>query len=460
MALTSNDKSREFPPLGSDAESTSLAGLAEDSSDRVTAGTEAGDGEATPASSATETNSGGIAVGAGRCPVVGREFDPNSPALWGDPFGTYQEMRATCPVVQSSRVGWVLTRYQDVYQANLDTQTFRSDWGAKSPGPPRVPRVREPQGKGEYYTFAAYPLLPIEIDPPEHGPYRKVLQGLFSARSVESLWAGEIRGIVTSLLDDVLAAGECDAVSAISMPLSGLALAISSGIPALAREEFQVFASDIDGHMAEMAEFLRDQIAAATAGAFALLREGEVNGRRLTEEEQLGYGIVLVVAGWETTAAAISSMLFRLATQPEIRAALEANRALIPSAVEEFLRIDAPVHGLWRTVGEDTHFGGADMSAGDKLLLMWGAANRDPEEFPDPDTLVLDRTPNRHIAFGIGVHRCLGAHLARLELRILLEEMLDRLPLFRLRDPAAVSRKISNGSIYEVISLPLVLEAP
>jgi cytochrome P450 len=392
------------------------------------------------------------------CPVTGSDFDPNSPGLWGDPFGTYAQMRAACPVVQSSRVGWVLTRYQDVYQANLDAQTFRSDWGAKSPGPPRVPRVREPQGKGEYYTFAAYPLLPIEIDPPEHGPYRKVLQSMFSARSVESLWAPEIRAIVTSLLDDVLAAGECDAVQAISMPLSGLALATAAGIAPQDREEFQAFAADIDGHMGEIAEFLRKQIGAAAQGAFAILRDCEVNGKRLTEEEQIGYGIVLIVAGWETTAASISSMLFRLATQPEVRAALEADRALIPSAVEEFLRIDAPVHGLWRTVGDDTRFAGADMAAGDKLLLMWGAANRDPEEFPDPDELMLDRTPNRHIAFGIGVHRCLGAHLARLELRILLEEMLDRLPAFGLADPDAVKRKISNGSIYEVLSLPLVLE--
>jgi cytochrome P450 len=407
-----------------------------------------------PSDTPAATESAGIA---GACPVTGHDFDPNARGLWGDPFGTYARMRSACPVVQSSRVGWVLTRYEDVYQANLDAQTFRSDWGAKSPGPPRVPRVREPQRKGDYYTFAAYPLLPIEIDPPEHGLYRKVLQSMFSARSVQSLWAPEIRGIVRSLLDDVLAAGEFDAVEAISMPLSGLALATAAGIPAQDREEFQAFAEDIDGHMDQIAEFLRRQIGVATQGAFSILRDCEVNGKRLTQEEQIGYGIVLIVAGWETTAAAISSMLFRIATQPEVRAALAADRALIPSAVEEFLRIDAPVHGLWRTVGEDTRFAGADMAAGDKLLLMWGAANRDPEEFPDPDTLALDRTPNRHIAFGIGVHRCLGAHLARLELRILLEDMLDRLPPFRLRDPDAVRRKISNGSIYEVLSLPLVL---
>jgi cytochrome P450 len=432
MALTSSDKPSDTATPGAGASGASP------------------DGQAEASAGATQAQ--------GRCPVVGGDFDPNWPGLWGDPFAAYAQMRASCPVVQSSRVGWVLTRYRDVYDANLDAETFRSDWGAKSPGPPRVPRTREPLGKGEYYTFAAYPLLPIEIDPPEHGPYRKVLQGMFSARSVETLWGGEIRSIVTSLLDGVLAAGECDAVSAISMPLSGLALATAAGIPPAERQEFQAFAEDIDGHMGEIAEFLGKQIATATQGAFAVLREAEVNGRRLTAEEQIGYGIVLIVAGWETTAAAISSMIFRLATQPEVRAVLAADRALIPSAVEEFLRIDTPVHGLWRTVGNDTHFGGAEMSAGDKLLLMWGAANRDPEEFPNPDRLTLDRTPNRHIAFGIGVHRCLGAHLARLELRILLEQILDRMPPFRLRDTDAVDRKISNGSIYETVSLPLVLE--
>jgi cytochrome P450 len=395
---------------------------------------------------------------AGQCPVIGREFDPNAPALWAKPFETYENLRTTCPVVQSERVGWVLSRFSDVYEANRDFETFRSDWGAKSPGVPRTPRVREPLSKGEYYTFAPYPLLPIEIDPPEHGPYRRVLQGMFSARSVERLWAGDIRAIVNSLLDNVLQDSECEAVTALSMPLSGLALAASSGIPPEARDEFQALAEDIDGNMGKIGEFLSQQIATAKEGTFAVLREAEIDGRRLTEEERLGYGIVLIVAGWETTAAAISSMLFRLATQPELRAALEADRALIPSAVEEFLRIDAPVHGLWRTVGHDTRFADTEMSAGDKLLLLWGAANRDPAEFAEPDSVVLDRQPNRHIAFGIGVHRCLGAHLARLELRILLELILDRLPDFRLADPDAVEWKISNGSIYHPISLPLVLQ--
>jgi cytochrome P450 len=393
------------------------------------------------------------------CPVTGRDFDPNSPALWPRPFETYETLRTQCPVVQSERVGWVLTRYDDVYEANRDFETFRSDWGAKSPGVPRTPRVREPQSKGEYYTFAPYPLLPIEIDPPEHAPYRRVLQGMFSARSVERLWAGDIRSIANSLLDEVLTGTECEAVTAIAMPLSGLALAASAGIPPAARDEFQAMAEDIDGNMGKIGEFLSHQIETATDGAFAVLREAEIDGRRLTPEERIGYGIVLIVAGWETTAAAISSMLFRLATQPELRAALEANRALIPSAVEEFLRIDAPVHCLWRTVGQDTSFADTRMSEGDKLLLMWGAANRDPAEFDQPDTVVLDRQPNRHIAFGIGVHRCLGAHLARLELRILLELILDRLPEFRLADPGAVEWKISNGSIYHPVTLPLVLQS-
>jgi cytochrome P450 len=400
-----------------------------------------------------------IAEAGGRCPVAGADFNPSSSDLWEDPFATYAEMRTSCPVAHSSHVGWALTRYQDVYQATLDAETFRSDWGAKNPGPPRTPRTREPLPKGEYYTFARYPLLPIEIDPPEHGPYRKVLQSMFSVRSVEQQWAGAIRAIVSSLLDNALAAGEFDAVKTISLPLSGLALATAAGIPPEERGEFQAYAEDIDGHMPEIAQFLQKQIATATEGAFAVLRTAEVNGRLLTDDEQLGYGIVLIVAGWETTAAAISSMLFRLATQPELRTALEADRSLIPSAIEEFLRIDSPVHGLWRTVGEDTRFAGADMAAGDKFLLMWGAANRDPEEFADPDTVVLDRRPNRHVAFGVGVHRCLGAHLARIEMRILLEEILSRLPRFEVPDAAAITRRMSGGSIYEIVELPLVLQA-
>jgi cytochrome P450 len=387
-----------------------------------------------------------------KVPFAGRpqDFDFNVPEMFTDPYPAYAEMRSACPVARSEQMGWVLSRYDDVLTATKDHQVYRSDWGAKSPVSANLPRTSEPEGGG-IRSYDGTQILPIEVDPPEHAGYRRILQSMFSARAVQDAWSAEAYRIADDLIDGFGDRDEVEFVSEYSMPMSGRMLAAAAGIDEADRGTFQDLTLDLHGNIGRVREFLSTAIAKATTGAFAVLHDATYEGRPLTEEEKLGYGVILVHAGWETTAAALSSIAFRLATQPELRDQLEANPALIPSAVEEFLRIDPPVHGLWRTAGSDTELSGCPIQRGDKVLLLWGSANRDGDAFPDPDAVKLDRSPNRHLSFGVGVHRCLGAYLARLEMVASLEQILRRLPRFELVQPP----DMVNGPVRATHKLPV-----
>lgn len=383
-----------------------------------------------------------------------QEFDLNSADIWQDPFPVYDMLRGMCPVVQSNQVGWVVSGYEDVRRVTRDFARFRSDWGAKNPGPARTPRTREPEDRA-VRPFFPFPLLPIEVDPPDHAEYRKILGPMFTATAIADDWGDQVRQIARDLVGPLVAATEWEAVQQLSWPMSGYALSAVAGIPTANRTEFQELVQDMDGNMSQIVDFVDAQISRAEMGAFAELRRGVVRGRSMTRDEKLGYGVVLVIAGWETTAASISDMVYRLGTDSKLRDELAEHPENWDSAVEEFLRIDAPVHALWRTAGEDTEVRGCPVRTGDKVLPLWASANRDPQQFPDPDKFVAGRRPNRHLAFGVGAHYCLGAHLARLELRVLLEELLTRMPRFEIRNPSTVRWIIPDGSIRRISSLPV-----
>jgi cytochrome P450 len=186
---------------------------------------------------------------------------------------------------------------------------------------------------------------------------------------------------------------------------------------------------------------------------FSVLLRAEVHGRPLTHDELLDYAFMLFMAGLDTVTAVLGFSLHCLATRPDLQARLAADPALIPAAVEELLRAHAIVNAA-RVVTKDTTFAGVDMRAGDRVLLATALATRDPSEFDRADEIVLDREHNRHVAFGAGPHRCLGSHLARLELRIALEELLDRLPDFRLDVRESVT--IHGGGVLGIDQLPVV----
>lgn len=380
------------------------------------------------------------------------DFDFNSADLAEDPYPAYAGLRSQCPVTHSTQVGWVVSGYQEVYEATCDHQVFRSDWGAKAPIPANIPRTSEPE-HSDFMTYTEFSILPIEVDPPVHGPYRKLLQAMFASRAVQQAWAGDARRIADELIDALDGQREVDFVPAFSMPMSGRMLATAAGIDEAERDLFQELTLDLHKNIDAVNDFLRRAISTAEDGAFAVLRHATIDGQPLTEAEKLGYGIILIHAGWETTASAISNMVFRLATEPSLRPQLLADEALIPRAVEEFLRIDSPVQGLWRTAGRHTDLAGAPIERGDKVLLLWGSANRDPAKFPDPDRVEFGRDPNPHLAFGVGVHRCLGAHLARLTLNVSLERILHRLPPFRVRAGEWPERV--NGAVRAMHHLPI-----
>jgi cytochrome P450 len=402
---------------------------------------------------------GGVASAGGGSGGVDRDgagpaeqFDLNSPGLAENPYPVYEGLRAQCPVAHSQRLGWVVSGYQEVYEATCDHQTFRSDWGAKAPIPANIPRTAEPE-HSDFMSYTSFHLLPIEVDPPVHGPYRKILQSMFASRAVQEVWTGDARRIADELIDAIAGRKEAEFVTEFSMPMSGRMLATAAGIDEAERDLFQELTLDLHKNIDAVNDFLRRAISKADKGAFAVLNQATLDGRPLTMEEKQGYGVVLLHAGWETTSSAISNMMFRLAAEPSLRQQLLANEALIPRAVEEFLRIDPPVQGLWRTAGQESGLAGAQIQRGDKVLLLWGSANRDPLKFKDPDSVMLGRDPNPHLAFGVGVHRCLGAHLARLELNVSLERVLHRLPEFRIK---AGERPVRvNGAVRATHYLPV-----
>jgi cytochrome P450 len=189
------------------------------------------------------------------------------------------------------------------------------------------------------------------------------------------------------------------------------------------------------------------------------LDQAELDGERLTDDEIFGFCLVLVPAGFDTTASVLSRLLLLFAEQPEVRDQLEEvidDPDRLDLAIEELIRFIPPQPGVARNVTEKCTFAGKDLEPGDRLLLLWPSANRDPSEFPNPDELVLDRQPNRHVGFGSGIHRCLGSHLARLELRILLQEFLHRVPRYCVApDKDAVWH---TGNTWGVKTVPVVFE--
>jgi cytochrome P450 len=224
-------------------------------------------------------------------------------------------------------------------------------------------------------------------------------------------------------------------------------LALEEGIanPAIAMRAVQAMMDYFRAHVAQRSKSPGDDLV-------SLLLESRVEGEKLPEAMLLGILRSLIVAGIDTAWSAIGASLWHLATHPADRTRLHAEPGLLESAVEEFLRAYSPVT-MGRQVVQQTTLNGFTYQSGKMVLLSFPAANRDPEAFPDPDQVILDRAANRHVAFGIGIHRCIGAHLARMEMRVALQEWLRRIPDFHLADPAAV--RWSAGQVRGPRVLPI-----
>ena len=385
-------------------------------------------------------------------------FDHHDPHFVEDPEDVFGPIREEQPLLHSDLYGgfWLLTRYDDVTRAALDHESFTSAVVGTTVIPPSQPRE--------------HPLLPIELDPPEHTLYRGLVNALFSKPRIDAL-RPELEALASSLLEPIARTGGGDLVTEFANPMSLGALARFMNLPeedeplwfdwvermfsnALLDKDDQRDAvrdaeAYIDALIAERREEPRDDF-------IGMLLEAEVDGHRLTDLDVRQFGVLMLLAGYETTSGAIGLSLLHLAEHPEQRAQLFADPAgLAHSAVNELLRYISPVQVFCRNAAHDLDLHGETIPAGDVVLLAYGAANHDPRAFAAPDRCILDRHPNRHVAFGHGRHLCLGANLARLELTIMIERVAELFPDFRLDSQRPPTWK-PRGDIRGLATLNLV----
>lgn len=347
-----------------------------------------------------------------------------------NPYPLYEQLRRNSPVlyVPPPFDGWLIFDYDGAKRALNDHESFSS----------RVPAPRH------WFIF---------FDPPAHSKLRGLISRAFTPNSIAAL-ESHIRELSRELLDEALARAQFDIAAEFSAPLPMKVIARMIGIPpadwarfkrwsdgilklSYARsgaEEAALAQSEFAAVTAEMNEYLGHMIAQRKAqpqdDLLTRLVEAEVDGERLAQEEILGFFQLLVVGGQETTANLISNAVLCLLENPEQLALLRGNMALLPGAIEEVLRYRSPVQWVMRTPRQDIQMHGQTIPAGKLVLSMIGSANRDPKYFPEPERFDIRREPNPHIAFGHGIHACLGAALARMEARIALGDFLQRAPRF------------------------------
>ncbi len=309
------------------------------------------------------------------------------------------------------------------------------------------------------------PAIPsmINLDDPLHKRRRNLVNRGFTPRRVADQEA-RIRTIVTDLIDRVAPRGECDFVRDLAAPLPMIVIGDMLGVEPADRDRLLRWSDDLiaatdaaaspevaargAAAFEEYAAYHRDVVADRRArprdDLVSVLVHAEIDGERLTDDEILHDSLLILVGGDETTRHVISGGMEALCRHPEERRRLAGDPSLLPTAVEEMLRWVTPIQNMNRTATRDTELGGRRIRAGDKLLLLYPSANRDERVFADPDRFDVARRPNEHVAFGFGAHFCLGASLARLELRVMFEELLRRLPDLALASDAPLPRRPSN----------------
>jgi cytochrome P450 len=387
------------------------------------------------------------------------DFDVLDAGYIADPFSVWDRLRGTCPIAHTERRGstWLPTRYEDVVALAHDVEHFSSQKIAVIPLDGDEPE--EP--------VLAYGLPPISADPPLHTWTRRLLLPWFSHRRVEG-YEGLTRTLCAGLVDSFASDGRVDAAGRYAQQIPVRVIAHVLGVPPEMADTFTGWVRDVlefaddperraRGGDALLDFFVAEVARRKTEPGEDLLSEllaTEVDGAPMDEAIVLGTAALVLIAGVDTTWSAIGSSLWHLAGHPDDRRRLVAEPELMPLAVEELLRAYSPVT-MARVVVVDTEFQGCPMHAGDKVLMNFPGANRDPAAFEDADRVVLDRALNRHVAFGSGIHRCAGSNLARMELRVALEEWLRRIPEFHLADDAEVTW--AGGQVRGPRSLPVVL---
>jgi cytochrome P450 len=381
------------------------------------------------------------------------DFDHTDPRWTENPYAILDELRATSPVVHTERfLGCYLpTTFDAVKQIAYDTEHFSS----------RRVIVRDVRPD-------LIPSPPITSDPPEHKPAKQLLLPSFTPDAVKKL-EPKVRSICNELIDAFIEEDGCDVAARYSQHIPVRTIAHMLGIPEADSDRFITWIHEIlelgikdqgilmkavgemigyfSGHIESRRERPTDDLISTLMNA----RDG--SGRPLSDAHVQGTLRLLLIAGIDTTWSAIGSALWYLAKTPVDRERLIAEPDLMPTAIEEFLRAFSPVT-MAREVVKETEIGGCPIKPGNMVLLSFPAANRDPAVFPHADKVVIDRKQNPHAAFGLGIHRCVGSNLARMEMTVAIEEWLKRIPYFRL-DPAG---KVtwSEGTVRGPRQLPML----
>lgn len=388
------------------------------------------------------------------------DFDHTDPQWVADPYPIWNELQARCPVAHSDRYGgtWLPVRHEDVAAIAYDTENYTSRSVVVSevrPGPDDLPA---PIGLAP----------PITSDPPFHAMARRLLLPAFSPKRIAAL-EPFTRELCGELLDAMDGRRAVDAAVEYAQHIPLRVIVRMLGFPQEDADVFRRFIrmvlEDVDqpaderqarADEGEMEAYMDARIAEHQADPqddlTSFLLDAELDGNKLDPDHVRGTMVLLMIAGIDTTWSAIGASLWHLARTPSDRRRLASEPDLMPFAVEELLRAYAPVT-MARLVAKDHDFRGCPMKEGDWVLLPFPAANRDPEVFPDADTVVIDRVENRHAAFGLGIHRCIGSNLARMELRVALEEWMKRHPDFELAAPTGVSW--SAGQVRGPRTLPV-----
>jgi cytochrome P450 len=384
------------------------------------------------------------------------DFSHVEPDWAADPYPIQDDLRQRCPVAHTDRFGgaWLPTRYDDVAAIAYDTERFSSRAIIVSNF--RPPRELAPVGGSP----------PISSDPPFHHDARKLLLPAFTKTAVTRQEPGT-RRFCHSLIDAFAGQDVVDAARDYAQHIPVRVIADMLGFPPEDGPQFRTFVEDLlEGvnlppderieRVSRLFDYLlaqvNDHLEHPRDDLTSYLINAELYGRKLDPSHVVGTMALLLIAGIDTTWSAIGASLWHLAKTPGDRRRLAAEPGLLPAAVEEFLRAFAPVT-MARLVRDDVHWRGVDMKADDWILLSFPAANRDPAQFDRAGEVVIDREVNRHAAFGLGIHRCLGSHLARMELRVALQVWLERIGEFTLADPSAVTW--SAGQIRGPRTLPL-----
>lgn len=365
-------------------------------------------------------------------------WDPRDKRL-AHPFPVYRELLERCPVTHSDRYGgfWLFSRYADVAKVASDHGTFSSASGISMP----------PYGNER-------PMMPIELDPPEQGHFRRALSPRLSARRVGEL-EPFLRRQARELLAPLAEGDDYDFVRDFAAPYPILAFwqepFMGPPVPSpvvgddwlAAFQEWSYLMHHDDERSGEGTDNMHRYIEVVLDDRRKNPRDdmptqlltGEVGGRRLSIEEIHDTLLLLFSAGIETTSSALGNIVHFLAHHPKARQQLVDDPQVIPAAVEELLRLVGPNQAVRRTATMDTDISGCPVGKGESVVISWGAANLDPAQFQDPEAFTADRSPNPHLAFGKGVHKCQGLHFARLELKVALEELLAVAPDFAIAVP-------------------------